>query len=177
MVWPWPLCVGWPLLGLRRHSGTTCGIGRGSLGRSPKKVLSDASTSAAHPLRSMRALLAGRVFQIKVTMSPMSSISTGDRRAVKYTSVLFALLYGVRCMCARTGDTHFFSATYSARLSTSEGASRTNRGSWMAGYTRVNAFRSRAYRARPVSWTSYVRQSALAADQPRNPFCRRSLLT
>jgi hypothetical protein len=59
-------------------------------------------------------------------------------------------------MCARTCVWHYFMARYSARRSKADDASKTSRGSWMAGRTRVNDLRSGCKWATPISCTSYV---------------------
>jgi hypothetical protein len=151
--------------------------GRVSAGRASKKVPICCSMSAAHRPIAIRIHYVGCPFQDNSTMSPMSFMLTGRRRVRKYISVLLALHSGVRCRCARSGVWQRFIARYSARRSTADGASSTRRGSWIAGWTRVNAFRFTGNYASPCSRVSYARHPSVVSCHPLFPCCRLTLLT
>ena len=112
-------------------------------------------------------------------MSPLSSIPTGYRLAIKYTNDLFALFYGVKWRCARTWDLLFLIAINSALRLTGDGASKTSRGSWTAGVTRLNARKSAGTCAAPNSACTYMCHSACAcvSRHPLLPCCSIVLLT
>jgi hypothetical protein len=170
----WARCAGGYPLGCCRHSGILIAGGRGG---ASKKVAMVASTSAALRPTSIRAPCVWSLFQDKQIISPLSSISTCCLRIVKYTSVLLALHWGVRCRCALISEWHVFIATYRARRSRGVVASRTRRGSWMAGNTRENFRKSTGRCSSPSSEASCVCHDGWVSLQPRLRAGRPILLT
>jgi hypothetical protein len=85
------------------------------------------STSAAVRVTSTLTISDGFARQLTQITSPLSSMLTGCLRTLKYTSVLFALPWGVRWRYALTGEFLFFMSMHSARLAVDVGAARTRR--------------------------------------------------
>jgi hypothetical protein len=96
---------------------------------------------------------------------------------VKYTNDLLALSCGDRCRWARTFVRQFFIAIRRALRSTGVRASRTKRGSYTAGMTRVYVRRSTGSWVEPNSPSSCDRQLSLFLVHPRLPLGNCVLLT
>ena len=125
------------------------------------------STSAAVRVTSTLTISDGFARQLTQITSPLLSMLTGCLCTLKYTSVLFALPWGVRCRYARTGEFRFLMSMHSALLAVDVGAAKTRRVSWMVRVILVNFCRFTGNLIAYKLVVSYVRQSACFCVQPR----------